>query len=75
MAFRGDPSMSQLTKVKLILKVQKHLLETVFLLLSVGHKVRVFLIGASGRVVLPTCNRGTLKSNIESTHLSFYKYY
>jgi hypothetical protein len=36
--------MSRLAKVKLILKVQEHLLETVFLLLSRGRKSEFFLL-------------------------------
>jgi hypothetical protein len=48
MALREDSSMSQLAKVELILKVQKHLLETVFLLLSGGIKSEFFLVIEGG---------------------------
>jgi hypothetical protein len=46
--FRGAPSMSWLAKVKLTLKAQERLLETVFLLLSGGRKSKNFSVQVEG---------------------------
>jgi hypothetical protein len=48
MAFGGAPSACQIARVKLILKVQEHLVEIIFLLLCGGIKSKIFFLWLGG---------------------------